>query len=183
VQYSDAVLCHEVTATCCYCIAVMLQYVVAVVLHVFCFLDRINIMSCVTNTSFLLLPSCAHIISVFFFSVGGGVSSLSGEESDDEPSSEEESDDEPSSDEDENMPPPPPKKNTSSDVSCNKVTHVRFYSEEYKNHYYTLVDDPDGESDWVPPPTGVIQCTDETSGKIFYTESATGKTAWDLNGF
>lgn len=108
------------------------------------------------------------------------------EESNDEPSSEEESDDEPSSDEDddEHMPPPPPPKNTSPPV----VTHIRHYSKEYKNHYYTQVDDPDGESDWVPPTAGIVQCTDEddsddTSGRIFYTQSSTGKTAWNLNDF
>lgn len=116
------------------------------------------------------------------------------EGSNDEPSSEEESDDEPSSDEeeddDDHMPPPPPPKNTAVPSAALVVTHVRHYSEEFKNHYYTQVDDPDGESDWVPPSTGIVQCTDDdasaggdTPGRIFYTQSSTGKTAWDLNGF
>ena len=121
------------------------------------------------------------------------MSSLSGEESseDEDQSSEDEDDD----DEEDIIPPPPPK-NTSSTppapaststptliTPIEVVTHLRHYSEEYKLHYYVLASDPGGESDWVPPTTGVVHCTDEATGRVFYTQSATGKTAWDLNGF
>jgi hypothetical protein len=119
-------------------------------------------------------------VCVSFLKIGGGVSSLSGNEEseNDEPSENDSDSDEPSSDDDdEYVPPPPPKK------TQQVITHVRHYSDEYKMHYYTLVNDSTGESDWVPPTTGVVQCTDEASGRVFYTESSTGKTAWDLNGF
>lgn len=104
------------------------------------------------------------------------MSSLSGEE--DETSSDEGED---SSDDEAILPPPP--RPLSTGVATNVVTHIRHYSTEYNNHYYTLVSDPDGESEWVPPSTGIVKCTDESSGNVFYTQSSTGKVAWDLNGF
>ena len=106
--------------------------------------------------------------------IDDGVSPLSVEETKHE-TSDEESDDE--SSDDEEMPPPPPRKSAMQNV----VTHIRHYSEEYKRHYYTCVDDIRGESDWVPPTVGIVQCVDEETGKTFYTHSSTGKTAWSLS--
>ncbi len=59
-----------------------------------------------------------------------------------------------------------------------KATHRRVYDASADRHFY--VNGNTGESMWAPPKEGIINCIDESTGKTFFTNAKTKKTAWTI---
>jgi len=59
-----------------------------------------------------------------------------------------------------------------------EATHRRVYDAGTDRHFY--VSARTGESSWAPPKEGIINCADEQTGKTFYTNVRTKKTAWRI---
>ena len=59
-----------------------------------------------------------------------------------------------------------------------KATHRRVYDSGADRHFYVNADT--GESTWTPPKDGIINCIDENTGKTFFTNAKTRKTAWSI---
>lgn len=59
-----------------------------------------------------------------------------------------------------------------------EASHRRVYDSGADRHFY--VDARSGESSWAPPKDGIVNCVDEQTGKTFYTNVKTKKTAWRI---
>mmetsp|Transcript_8957 Transcript_8957/g.13466 ORF Transcript_8957/g.13466 Transcript_8957/m.13466 type:complete len:541 (+) Transcript_8957:105-1727(+) len=63
------------------------------------------------------------------------------------------------------------------------VDFIRHFSAEYGRFFYMRTSVGPGEeaSQWIPPTSGVVQCRDDSTGRDYYTDSSTGKSAWVLS--
>jgi len=68
--------------------------------------------------------------------------------------------------------------NFATDEAVVEATHRRVYDAGTDRHFY--VSARTGESSWAPPKDGIINCADEKSGRTFYTNVKTKKTAWRI---
>jgi len=71
-----------------------------------------------------------------------------------------------------------PKKNMKMKEETNEVSHRRVYDGQRERHFY--VDIISGESSWVPPKKGIINCIDENTGRTFYTNAQTKASGWTI---
>ena len=68
--------------------------------------------------------------------------------------------------------------NFATSAAAVEATHRRVYDAGTDRHFYVYA--RTGESSWAPPKEGIINCADEQTGKTFYTNVRTKKTAWRI---
>lgn len=59
-----------------------------------------------------------------------------------------------------------------------EASHRRVYDPNTERHFYVEI--ASGTSSWTSPSEGIIKCTDDRTGKPFYTNAETKQTAWTL---
>ena len=59
-----------------------------------------------------------------------------------------------------------------------EATHRRVFDSNTERHFYVEI--ATSTSSWTSPTEGIIKCTDDRTGKPFYTNAETKQTAWSL---
>jgi hypothetical protein len=63
-------------------------------------------------------------------------------------------------------------------ISITEASHRRVYDASRDRHFYVDVDS--GGSSWAPPKQGVINCVDEKTGRVFFTNAKTKVSGWNI---
>lgn len=74
-------------------------------------------------------------------------------------------------------PEPSPEKQQSRELPT-EASHRRVYDASRDRHFY--VDTTSGSSSWAPPKQGIINCVDEKTGRVFYTNASTKASGWRI---